>query len=185
MSKEETKEKMPKAEEVKEKQDAAQPEQEQQTEAVKDPKDQKIEQLEKKLAELKDQHLRTLAEYDNFRKRTEKEKAGIYHDAVIATVSEVLPIGDNIERALAQKDCSAEDMRKGVEMMYQQFQATLKKLDIEEMAGEGEEFNPELHNAVSHIEDETLGENVISSVFQKGYMLKDKVLRHAMVQVAN
>ena len=76
-------------------------------------------------------------------------------------------------------------MRKGVELIYQQYMATLKKLNVEEMAGEGEEFNPELHNAVAHIEDENLEEGIISAVFQKGYVLKDKVVRHAMVQVAN
>jgi len=154
-------------------------------EEIKDPRDEQIEKLSKELEEMKDQYLRLRAEYDNFRKRTEKEKTGIYQDAVIATVADILPIGDNIERAIAQKDCSAEDMRKGVEMIYQQYGASLKKLGVEEMAGEGEEFNPELHNAVSHIENEELGESVISAVFQKGYLKGDKVVRHAMVQVAN
>ena len=170
-------------ESLKTEQAASQPEVE--AEEEKDPRDEKLEKLEKDLKDLKDQHLRTLAEYDNFRKRTEKEKAGIYQDAVIATVLEILPVGDNIERALAQKDCEAADMRKGVELIYQQYMATLKKLNVEEMAGEGEEFNPELHNAVAHIEDENLEEGIISAVFQKGYVLKDKVVRHAMVQVAN
>jgi len=152
---------------------------------VIDPKDQQIETMKKELEELRDQHLRLRAEYDNFRKRTAQEKTAIYQDAVIDTVAEILPIGDNIERAIALKECSAEDMRKGVEMIYQQYQATLKKMDVEEMAGEGEEFNPEIHNAVSHIESEDWGESVISAVFQKGYLKGDKVVRHAMVQVAN
>lgn len=150
-----------------------------------DPRDETIEKLKKELEALKDQHLRTLAEYDNYRKRTEKEKTGIYNDAVVDTVANILPIGDNIERALAQKDCSAEDMYKGVELIYQQFKASLGKLGVEEMAGEGEAFDPALHNAVAHIEDENLEEGVISAVFQKGYLLRDKVVRHAMVQVAN
>ena len=145
----------------------------------------KVEKLEQELQTLRDQHLRTLAEYDNFRKRTDREKAGIYNDAVIATVAAVLPVADNMDRALEQKDCSAEDLRRGVEMVCKQLEESLKKLGVQEMAGVGEEFNPDLHNAVSHIEDETLEENVISAVFQKGYLLGDKVVRHAMVQVAN
>lgn len=145
----------------------------------------KVEKLEQELQMLRDQHLRTLAEYDNFRKRTDREKAGIYNDAVIATVAAVLPVADNMDRALEQKDCSAEDLRRGVEMVCKQLEESLKKLGVQEMAGVGEEFNPDLHNAVSHIEDENLEENVISAVFQKGYLLGDKVVRHAMVQVAN
>ena len=86
---------------------------------------------------------------------------------------------------MEQKECSAEDLRRGVEMVSKQLVDSLKKLGVEEMAGVGEEFNPDLHNAVSHIEDDTLDENVISAVFQKGYLLGDKVVRHAMVQVAN
>ena len=97
----------------------------------------------------------------------------------------MLPIADNMDRALEQKDCSAEDLRRGVEMIGKQMVESLKKLGVEEMAGVGEEFNPDLHNAVSHIDDENLEENVISAVFQKGYLLGEKVVRHAMVQVAN
>ena len=145
----------------------------------------KAEKLEEELKTLKEQHLRTLAEYDNFRKRTEREKAGIYNDATIAAICALLPVADNLDRALEQKECSAEDLRRGVEMVSKQLVDSLKKLGVEELAGVGEEFNPDLHNAVSHIEDDTLDENVISAVFQKGYLLGDKVVRHAMVQVAN
>lgn len=145
----------------------------------------KAGKLEEELKAVREQHLRTLAEYDNFRKRTEREKAGIYNDATIAAVSALLPVADNMDRALEQKDCSAEDLRRGVEMVCKQLQDSLKKLGVEEMAGVGEEFNPDLHNAVSHVENEALEENVISAVFQKGYLLGDKVVRHAMVQVAN
>lgn len=145
----------------------------------------KAGKLEEELKTVREQHLRTLAEYDNFRKRTEREKAGIYNDATIAAVSALLPVADNMDRALEQKDCSAEDLRRGVEMVCKQLQDSLKKLGVEEMAGVGEEFNPDLHNAVSHVENEALEENVISAVFQKGYLLGDKVVRHAMVQVAN
>ncbi len=146
------------------------------------------EQLEKANEELKKQKdllLRTAAEYDNFRKRTEREKRTLYADATSAAVTEFLPVADNLARALEQKDCGVEDLRKGVEMVLTQMEAALKKLDVTEMGKEGEPFNPDLHNAVSHIEDETAGENTITQVFQKGYKIQDKVIRHAMVQVAN
>lgn len=144
-----------------------------------------IMKLEQELSQLKSQHLRALAEYDNFRKRTEREKLEIYSNATIAAATEILPIADNIERALEVKDSDEQSMKKGIEMIYSQLKNTFEKLGIEEMAGEGEEFNPDLHNAVSHIDDETVGENTISAVYQKGYLLGDKVVRHAMVQVAN
>ena len=152
---------------------------------VIDERDEKIKKLEEELAALKEQHLRTLAEYDNYRKRTEREKLEIYSNATVSAVASILPVADNIERALEVKDADEQSMRKGVEMIYNQLKACFEKLDVEEMAGEGEKFNPELHSAVSHIDDENLEENVISAVYQKGYLLKDKVVRHAMVQVAN
>ena len=144
-----------------------------------------LEKTQKELAALKDQYLRTRAEYDNFRKRTEREKAAIYGDGTSAAIKGMLPVADNLERALAQKDCSVEDLMKGVEMVQTQFLDSLKKLGVTPMGNVGDEFNPEIHNAVSHIEDENLEINVISAVFQKGYMLGDKVVRRAMVQVAN
>ena len=150
-----------------------------------DERDEKIEKLEEELAALKEQHLRTLAEYDNYRKRTEREKLEIYSNATVSAVAAILPIADNIERALEVKDADEQSMKKGVEMIHNQLKASFEKLGVEEMAGEGEEFNPELHSAVSHIDDENFEENVISAVYQKGYLLKDKVVRHAMVQVAN
>ncbi len=153
--------------------------------AQEDPKDTEIQKLREQLKALQDQQLRTLAEYDNFRKRTEKEKLAIYTDATVAAAAEILTIADNIERALEVKDADAQSLRKGIEMIETQLRNTFKKLGIEEMAGVGEEFNPDLHNAVAHIEDENLGENVVSAVYQKGYLLGDKVVRHAMVQVAN
>ncbi|MBQ4258329.1 MAG: nucleotide exchange factor GrpE [Clostridia bacterium] len=153
--------------------------------AQEDPKDTEIQKLREQLKALQDQQLRTLAEYDNFRKRTEKEKLAIYTDATVAAAAEILTIADNIERALEVKDADAQSLRKGIEMIETQLRNTFKKLGVEEMAGVGEEFNPDLHNAVAHIEDENLGENVVSAVYQKGYLLGDKVVRHAMVQVAN
>lgn len=146
------------------------------------------EELKKKDAELQKQKellLRTAAEYDNFRKRTEKEKSAIYSDATSAAVLEFLPVADNLSRALELRECTAEDLRKGVEMVQKQMQAALDKLGVTEMGQEGEAFDPELHNAVSHVEDENAGENTITQVFQKGYSLGGKVVRHAMVQVAN
>lgn len=133
----------------------------------------------------KQQHLRVLAEYDNFRKRSQNEKSGVYNNAISDAVNAILPVTDNIDRALAQENASAEDMRKGVEMIANQFKACFEKLGIAEIGAVGESFDPNFHNAVSHIEDESLGENVIAAVFQKGYKLGDKVVRHAMVQVAN
>lgn len=133
----------------------------------------------------KQQHLRVLAEYDNFRKRSQNEKSGVYNNAISDAVNAILPVADNIDRALAQENASAEDMRRGVEMIANQFKACFEKLGIAEIGGVGEAFDPNFHNAVSHIEDESLGENVIAAVFQKGYKLGDKVVRHAMVQVAN
>ena len=154
-------------------------------EPQENPKDLEIKKLREQLKTLQDQQLRTLAEYDNFRKRTEKEKLAIYTDATAAAAAEILPIADNIERALEAKDADEQSLRKGIEMIESQLHNTLKKLGVEEMAGVGEEFNPDLHNAVSHIEDENFEENVVSAVYQKGYLLGDKVVRHAMVQVAN
>lgn len=133
----------------------------------------------------KQQYLRVLAEYDNFRKRSANEKTGVYNNAVSDTVNAILPVADNIDRALAQENASAEDMKKGVEMIANQFKACFEKLGIREIGAVGEPFDPTIHNAVAHIDSEELGENVIAAVFQKGYMLGDKVVRHAMVQVAN
>ncbi len=145
----------------------------------------KIHELEEALSKQKDQFLRTAAEYDNYRKRSEREKAAVYADATAAAILEILPVEDNLERALAQKECSVEDLRKGVEMVQAQMKSCLEKLGVSEMGAEGESFDPAIHNAVMHIEDENLGENVIVQVLQKGYKIGEKVVRHAMVQVAN
>ena len=144
-----------------------------------------LERLQAEFDSHKQQHLRVLAEYDNFRKRSANEKNAVYNNAVSDTINAILPVADNIDRALAQENVSAEDMKKGVEMIANQFKASFEKLGIREVGQVGEPFDPALHNAVAHIESDELGENVISAVFQKGYMLGDKVVRHAMVQVAN
>ncbi|MDD7483355.1 MAG: nucleotide exchange factor GrpE [Clostridia bacterium] len=144
-----------------------------------------LEKAKADLAALNDRYLRLRAEYDNFRKRTEREKAAIYDDATSLAVTEILPVADNLERALQLEACSVEDLRKGVEMVQTQLHTSLTKLKITAVGEVGEAFDPNLHNAVSHIEDETLGENVISAVYQKGYKRNEKVVRPAMVQVAN
>ena len=148
-----------------------------QTDAVQD-------QLKKELDELNDKLLRTLAEYDNYRKRSIKEKDAIYPQAKADTVEKFLPIIDNFERAM-QTECSDEPFKKGIEMIFQSFMKTMADLSVEQIGKEGETFNPDLHNAVMHIEDESLGENVVAQVLQKGYRIGDRVVRYAMVTVAN
>ncbi len=140
---------------------------------------------EEDMAKQKDILLRTVAEYDNYRKRTEREKAALYTDAMADTILEFLPVADNLERALAVENSSAEDLRKGVEMVNQQMLDALSKLGVAVIGLEGEPFDPQLHNAVAHVENQDRGENVIDQVFQRGYRIGDKIVRHAMVQVAN
>jgi len=131
----------------------------------------------------KDKLLRTTAEYENFRRRTSKEKEGIYTDACTDVLKEILTPLDNLERALSVEG-SSEDLRVGVEMTVRQFNEAFSKLGVEELASQGE-FDPNLHNAVMHVEDEQYGTNEIVEVFQKGYKRASKVLRHSMVKVAN
>lgn len=144
-----------------------------------------LDEMQEELKKQKDLLLRTAAEYDNYRKRTERERIGVYADATAAAVIEFLAVADNLERALEQKDCSVEDLHKGVEMVSTQLISALERLGVTEMGKAGEAFNPDLHNAVSHVDDENAGENTIVQVFQKGYQIGDKIVRHAMVQVAN
>lgn len=143
-----------------------------------------LELLQEKFDEVSDRLLRTMAEYDNFRKRTQKEKEAIYPDAIAFAVTAFLPVLDNFERAL-QTECSDEGYKKGVEMTYNQLLDAFKKLNVEVINPENEAFNPNFHNAVMHTEDESLGEGVVTAVLQKGYKIGDKVLRFAMVSVAN
>ncbi len=130
-------------------------------------------------------YLRLMAEYDNFRKRSAREKDGIYTDAKADTFTSLLPVLDNFDRAFENEDASPEDFRKGIEMTRDQLLAVFEKAGVEAYGEAGEPFDPNIHNAVSHIEDPEQGENVLAQVFQKGYKLGDKVLRHAMVVVAN
>ncbi|NMM61954.1 nucleotide exchange factor GrpE [Clostridium sp. P21] len=132
---------------------------------------------------LKDRLARTVAEYDNFRKRTAKEKEGIYTNACEDILKQMLPVLDNLERAITVEG-NVEDLKKGIEMTIKQFNDALGKLEVEEINTEGE-FDPNVHNAVMHIDDEQYGKNEVVEVFQKGYKRGDKVLRHSMVKVAN
>lgn len=145
----------------------------------------KLEQLAKDLESLKDQHLRLAAEYDNYRKRTAKEKEQIYSDAKIATVKEFLAVYDNLERAVAQEGDDDSPHKKGMEMIFHQFEEILTKMGVEKIDAVGQPFDPEKHSAVMHIEDENLGENTVAEVFQQGFTLSGKVLRFAVVKVAN
>ena len=139
----------------------------------------------KQLESVKDQFVRLTAEYDNYRKRTAKEKDSLYQDAKADTIKEFLAVYDNLERAVATEGDEDSPHKKGLEMIFHQYQEILKKLGVTEIEAQGQPFDPEKHNAVMHIDDENLGENVVSQVFQAGFLLGDKVIRHAIVQVAN
>ena len=146
--------------------------------------EEKIKALEDAAAADKDRYLRLLTEYDNFRKRSVQEKFNASADATAKAALEVISVIDNFERAVAA-ECSDENYKKGVEMIYDQFAGVIKKLGVEEIDALGKPFDPNLHNAVTQVEDENFGENTVSQVYQKGYKLGDKVIRHAMVVVAN
>ena len=143
-----------------------------------------LEQVKDLLGRTKEQLARTMTEYDNFRKRTQREKEAIYPQATANAVCQFVPIMDTFERAL-EAPCGDDKFKEGVEMIYQHFMETLKKLGVEEFGAPGEPFDPNMHNSVMHIEDDTLAENSIVEVFQKGYRMGDRIIRHAMVKVAN
>ena len=145
----------------------------------------KMEGLAKALAAEQDKYLRLAAEYDNYRKRTAKEKESLYTDAKIDTVNALLGVYDNLERGIAQYGDEESPHRKGLEMVFNQFKESLKKLGVETMDAVGQPFDPDKHNAVMHIEDESYGENTVVEVLQQGFTLGDKVLRFAIVKVAN
>ena len=143
-----------------------------------------LEKAQAALAKEHDQYLRLAAEYDNFRKRSRKEKEGLYVDVKAETVAKFLPVYDNLERALANETAD-EAYKKGVELLMVEFKKIMTGLGVEEFGQTGDPFDPNAHNAVMHVENEELGENVIAQVFQKGFRIGDKVIRHAVVQVAN
>ena len=146
-------------------------------------KDKKDEQIE----ELNDRLRRTMAEFDNFRKRTEKEKSAMYEIGAKGIVERILPVIDNFERGLSAPpaDESAKAFVDGMDMIYKQLLKTLEESGVKAIEAVGQEFDPNFHNAVMHVEDESVGENVIVEEFQKGYLYRDSVVRHSMVKVAN
>lgn len=144
-----------------------------------------VSKLENQLKEEKEKLLRTAAEYANFRSRTEREKAGIYANAVSDTVSELLPIADSVDRAIQASENAPEEFRKGLEMISNQLSKSFEKLNITAFGEVGEEFNPELHNAISSVDSDELESDTIAMVYQKGYKVGDKIIRHCMVQTVN
>ena len=158
-------------------------------------KEEKLSHREKKtlakkdeqIAELTDRYKRSLAEFDNYRKRTEKEKSAMYGMGLKTVVEKILPVVDNFERGLATvpEDKKDEAFVTGMQAVYKQFMTTLDGLGVKPIEALGQEFDPNLHNAVMHIEDENFGTNVVAEEFQKGYMYQDTVIRHSMVKVAN
>ena len=144
-----------------------------------------IEALAKELAALKDSHLRTLAEYDNFRKRSQREKEATYADAKANTLKMLLPVLDNFDRAADNKTDDIEVYRKGIEMTLTQLGEILKNLEVEAFGEIGDEFDPNIHSAVMTVENPDLPENSVAGVFEKGYRMGDRILRFATVQVTN
>ena len=158
------------------------------TETVEEVKEPTAEEkLQEELKASNEKYMRLYAEYDNYRKRTQNEKAQIYADATAKAVEQILPLADSLTMALSQfegKDVPAE-FSKGIELIANQLKASFDKLSVTPFGAIGDEFDPNIHNAISKIEDENLGENVIAQVYQTGYKLNDKIIRHAMVVVAN
>lgn len=146
----------------------------------KDPKDEKIE-------ELTDRLMRSMAEFDNYRKRTDKEKSAMYEIGAKDIIEKILPVVDNFERGLAAVSEAEQGspLAEGMEKIYKQLMKTLEEIGVTVIEAAGKEFDPNFHNAVMHIEDENFGENIVSAELQKGYMYRDSVVRHSMVQVAN
>lgn len=157
-------------------------------ELEKSEKEEVVSSEEKLKAELKDcknKMLRIAAEYENYRKRSEKEKEAIYSDAISFAVLGILPVADSLEAALNSLQGQPEESRKGIELIKSQFTKALEVLDVKAFGEVGDKFDPSIHSAVSHIEDDSEKENEIAKVFQKGYKSKNRIIRHAMVQVIN
>lgn len=144
----------------------------------------KEDESAKKAADYLDRLQRLMAEFDNYRKRTEVEKQNLYDLAVSSTITELLPVVDNFERALKQ-ECTDETFGAGVTMIYKQLVGILEKLQVTAIEAEGKPFDPAFHNAVLHIEDDSLEDNIVVEELQKGYLFKEKVIRYSMVKVAN
>lgn len=157
------------------------PTEEQQTETTEVSE---LDALRAEKDELYDKYLRTLAEYDNFRKRSQREKEAIYGDATAEAVKKLLPVLDSFERAL-NYECKDEEFKKGISLIQNTLKETFDTMGVKEIPDMGQQFDPNLHEAVMHIDNPELEENVITDVYRKGYMLGDKVIRHTMVIVAN
>lgn len=151
----------------------------------KDSLDSELENIRNQLSQVNDKLLRTLAEYDNYRKRTQKEKEAIYSDSKSEIVMKLLPVIDNFERAEQAEQPDFEAYKKGIDMIFTQLTEAMKSLGVESFGETGDEFDPNMHNGVMHTDDENFGENVIADVFMKGYKMGDRVLRPATVKVAN
>lgn len=147
--------------------------------------EEKLVKAEEQVKEAQDKWLRQLAEFENFRKRTNQEKQGMYNNGVRDTIEKFLPVVDNFERAVAATEDKESSTYKGIEMILKQMLDVMTSVGVEEIPAEGEPFDPNVHAAVMHIEDESCDENVVVEVFQKGYKHRDKVIRPAMVKVAN
>ena len=143
-----------------------------------------LETLQKAKDELYDKYLRTLAEYDNFRKRSQREKDAIYGDATVDAVKKLLPVLDNFERAL-NYECKDEEFKKGISLIQNTLVEVFENLGVKEIPAIDQQFDPNLHEAVMHIDNPAYEENIVTDVYRKGYMLGDKVIRHTMVVVAN
>ena len=156
-----------------------------QAEEGKDERDEKIKSLEDEVTAQKDKYMRLAAEYDNYRKRTANEKLSLYDDATAKAVTELLPVADSVRMALENLANADPEIIKGIELISNQLNKSFEKLKIEAYGKIGDTFDPNLHNAISKIENEELGENTLAQVFQTGYKIGDKIIRHAMVQVAN
>lgn len=145
----------------------------------------RLQAKEKECEEYLDMLRRTMADFDNYRKRAAKEKETIYDDGFADAIKQFLPVLDNFERAAAYNDNECSNIIEGLQMILKMFKDLLVRCGVEEISAEGQDFNPDFHNAVMHIEDDNYGENVVVEVMQKGYTYKDKVLRYSMVKVAN
>ena len=178
----ETKEK---AEETKTTETSAEEKAEKTEEKKKDNKSEKTAALEEELKAQKDKYMRLAAESDNYRKRTTNEKLSIYDDATAKAVTELLPVADSVRMALENLEDASPEIIKGVELISNQLDKSFEKLKIEGYGEIGDAFDPNIHNAISKIDSDELDKNTISQLFQKGYKIGDKIVRHAMVQVAN
>ena len=180
-----------KAEEASEEKESTGGEKPEETESGEEPemlkKKKKKDKMEEKIEELEDRVKRQMAEFDNFRKRTEKEKSHMYEVGARDVIEKILPVVDNFERGLASvpEDQKENPVIVGMDKIYSQLMTTLTDLGVEPIEAVGEEFDPNYHNAVMHVEDEKLGENVVAEEFLEGYIYKDSVIRHSMVKVAN